>query len=221
VQAVGAPPRFTAWIELSVYHAWSNRIPEVITMNGRSASLLIGEHRPRLGIAALLLVALLAGAGDAASQTPSFTPLQISVLPVAQIFREDLPVRGIRLNLVYGRQQWVTGLDAGFFNEVRQDMSGLGVGIVNLSYGDASGVQLALTNSVDGRFRGLQTALANVNEGDLSGIQLGGLNVTEDGSGMQLGLWNRASSLKGVQLGLININANGFLPFFPFINFGF
>ena len=190
-------------------------------MNDRSASALLGARRARLGLVGLLLAASIAGAGDAASQGLSFTPLQIALVPPAQIFPEDLAVRGLRLNILYGAQQEVAGLDAGFFNAVKKCVSGIGVGIVNLSDGDATGIQVAMTNAVDGRFRGVQTALGNVNEGNLRGAQVGALNVTEDGSGFQLGLFNRASSLKGIQLGLININGNGFLPFFPFVNFGF
>lgn len=190
-------------------------------LDDRSGSRLLRKRRAGLGLALLLFVASLAGAGDAASQTPSFTPVQIALLPVAQIFRSDVPVRGIRLNLVFGAQEDVAGLDVGFFNDVTQEVSGIGAGVVNLSRGDATGIQLAMANSVEGRFRGFQAGFSNVNEGTLRGAQVGALNVTEDGSGFQLGLYNRASSMKGIQLGLINFNDNGFLPFFPFINFGF
>jgi hypothetical protein len=189
-------------------------------MKERSAPLISAGLRGRRGLIGVLIALLLAVAGDASSQSLAFTPLQIALLPVAQVFPADVPVRGFRLNL-YGRQQDVAGLDAGFFNEVRENVTGVGAGIVNLSYGNASGLQVALVNSVDGHFRGLQAALGNVNEGSLSGIQIGALNVSDEGSGMQLGLFNQATSLKGIQFGLININANGFLPFFPIINFGF
>ena len=188
-------------------------------LNDRSASRLLRKRCA--GLALLLAVASPADASDASSPTPSFTPVQIALLPVAQIFRSDVPVRGMRLNLVFGAQEDVVGLDIGFFNDVQEEVSGIGAGIVNLSHGDATGIQLAMTNSVEGRFRGLQAGLTNVNEGSLRGVQVGALNVTEDGSGFQLGLYNRASSMKGIQLGLINFNDNGFLPFFPFINFGF
>ena len=97
-------------------------------MMERTASRLRGGRRSPHGLVALLFAACFVVAGDASSQSLSFTPLQISLLPVAQIFPEDLPVRGFRLNL-YGRQQVVAGLDAGFFNEVRQNVTGIGAGI--------------------------------------------------------------------------------------------
>jgi hypothetical protein len=175
----------------------------------------------RLGLSMLVFIAALAPAGDAACRTPVFTPLQIALFPVAQIFRPDVPVRGIRLNLLYGDQQDVAGLDAGFINDVSERVSGLGVGVVNLSRGDADGIQLALTNKVDGRFRGVQAGPANFSEGRLRGAQVGVVNSAGDGAGFQLGVYNRASSLKGLQIGLLNLNENGFLPVFPFLNFGF
>jgi hypothetical protein len=189
-------------------------------MNERSASTLPSTRRARLGLVGLLLAASLGTAGDAASQSPTFSPFQGSIAPGVQIFREDVPIWGLRINLFYGVQQTVFGLDTGLMNNVSENLSGIGVGFVNRADKEATGLQAAATNAVSGRFRGLQVAVANMNGGDLEGAQFGALNVAEEGFGLQVGLCNSASSMKGVQLGLININKNGFLPFFPGINIG-
>jgi len=194
---------------------------ETIAMNDRFVSTLTRKRRIPLGLVAFLLAASFAGAGDASSQTVSFTPLQVSLAPPAQIHREDVPVRGLRLNVVYGVQQRVFGLDAGLFNEVGENLSGVGIGILNIARKDATGFQAGAANTVSGDFRGLQVAFGNYNEGNLTGAQIGAGNVTEGGFGLQVGVFNQATSLKGVQIGLFNVNENGFLPFFPIINFGF
>jgi hypothetical protein len=194
---------------------------EAIAMNDRFVSALTRKHRIPLGLVAFLLAASFAGAGDAVSQTLPFTPLQISLAPPAQIVPQDVPVWGLRLNVVYGVQQRVFGLDAGLFNEVGENLSGIGVGILNIARKDASGFQAGAANTVSGEFRGLQVAFANHNEGNLAGAQIGAGNVTQGGFGLQVGVYNHASSLKGVQIGLFNVNENGFLPFFPIFNFGF
>jgi hypothetical protein len=196
---------------------------ETIAMNDRFTSTLSRNRRIPLGLVGLLLAASFAGVGGAAEpiQTLSFTPFQLSLAPPAQIFPQEVPVRGLRINVVYGVQREVSGLDVGLFNEVREKLSGIGAGLLNIARADATGLHVGAANTVSGEFRGLQIAFANHNEGNLAGAQIGVGNVTEGGAGLQVGLFNQAGSLKGLQIGLFNINENGFLPFFPIINFGF
>ena len=52
----------------------------------------------------------------------------------------------------------------------------------------------------------------------LKGFQLGTVNFAK--GGVQLGIYNHNSGTKSWQFGLLNYNKNGFLPFFPLINFG-
>ena len=155
-------------------------------MNDRFVSPLTRQHRIPLGLVAFLLAASFAGAGDAVSQTLSFEPVQISLAPPAQFAPQDVPVRGLRLNVVYGVQQEVFGLDVGLFNEVGENLSGIGVGILNIARKDASGFQVGAANTVSGEFRGLQVAFANHNEGNLAGAQIGVGNATQGGSGLQI-----------------------------------
>jgi len=48
------------------------------------------------------------------------------------------------------------------------------------------------------------------------------MNFAPRVTGLQIGaLVNKADSVAGLQIGLLNINKNGWLPFFPILNFGF
>ena len=148
------------------------------------------------------------------------TRLQISGASGAtQLFKKEVPVYGLRLNLIYGVQTQVAGIDLGPFNETDSAM-GLGVGVANISLGAAFGLQVGVAAHVEEDFYGLQTGFANMVRGRIAGAQLGIVNRAEEGAGFQLGIVNQSKSIKGLQLGLININENGFLPFFPIFNLG-
>lgn len=179
-----------------------------------------------------LLLALAAPPSEASAEAPEFdgngwftlpfTPFQLSIAAGrSQIFTKPTPVYGLRVNVLYGVQSRVVGLDTGLFNDV-DSLSGLGVGLCNIAREIATGAQLgAACSHSDGDFRGLQTGLFNNVGGRLSGVQLGVANATETGAGFQLGVINRAASMQGLQFGLLNFNSNGFLPLFPILNFGF
>jgi len=78
---------------------------------------------------------------------------------------------------------------------------------------------------------GVQIGLTSMTN-QLSGVQLSAINVANDVDGLQVALGNKARSVyfgsqvgliniadSGWQIGLLNFNKNGFLPFFPLINF--
>ena len=68
----------------------------------------------------------------------SFTPLQLSLIGgPTQIFKEKVPVLGLRLSGLHAIQSTVKGLDLGIFN-LTDDLTGLGVGLVNVTYGDVT-----------------------------------------------------------------------------------
>ncbi len=55
-----------------------------------------------------------------------------------------------------------------------------------------------------------------------TGFMLGGVNVVDDGFGLQMGLVNCARSLKGVQIGVINIISDSlFITALPVVNMSF
>jgi hypothetical protein len=151
----------------------------------------------------------------------SFTPLQLSLIGgPTQIFKEKVPVLGLRLSGLYANQSTVKGLDLGAFNRT-DDLTGLGVGLANVTDGDVTGLQLGLVQYASDDLKGVQLGVSNVVEGKTAGAQLGVANIMENGKGLQVGFWNVAEEMKGLQIGLVNINGRGFLPIFPFFNFGY
>ena len=114
----------------------------------------------------------------------------------------------------------LTGLQAGALN-YSGGLNGVALGVCNVARASSVGAQLgALCAVVTGDFKGLQTGAGNFVTGELTGAQLGAVNSADRGSGFQFGVVNYAKSLSGLQFGLLNINENGFLPVFPFFNYG-
>jgi hypothetical protein len=173
-------------------------------------------------VAGSALALATASSADDGWVTLPYTPFQLAIVPgYGQVFTKATPVYGLRISVLYGVQSKVVGLDAGLFN-VADSLTGVGVGLCNVTEGNAAGAHLGLGCShVDADFAGFQTGFVNQVGGQLKGFQLGFANSAEAGAGLQMGLVNHSDSMRGVQLGLLNWNDNGFLPFFPFVNFGF
>jgi len=149
-----------------------------------------------------------------------FTPFQLSFASgYSQLFEKATPVYGLRLDVFYGVQSKVVGIDVGPFNEVDTSI-GLGMGVANIVHGDATGLQIGAASVVDEEAIGAQAGFANIVGGRLSGAQLGVINRAEKATGLQLGIVNVSGSMAGLQIGLLNFNEKGFLPVFPLFNFG-
>ncbi len=135
-------------------------------------------------------------------------PIQLSLFTPVQIFPETDAITGVRLNLLYGRNVSVVGLDLGLVNHTTSSVS--------------KGLQYGLVGLVDSDFVGWQDNVVNVVKGDFEGLQLGIVNHAHYASGLQLGLVNYAGSMKGLQIGLINIiGQGGQFPVFPIVNWSF
>ena len=162
-------------------------------------------------------VAWLVGQGYAAS----LTPLQVSLWNPVQLFSQDSSVYGLRLDLPYGNNKNVYGLDIGLFNQISEHGGGIQAGIDNSFMSSSlswtpdqsfSGIRVGICNG--GRnFKGFQLGLVNFyfpnedeNEkgGDFSGIAIGGINIAWLTTGLQFGAGNSADIMDGVQLGQIN-----------------
>ena len=137
-------------------------------------------------------------------------PVQISLFAPVQIFDENVPISGVRLNLIYGRNISVTGLDLAFL-------------VNHTTTGHFKGVQFGLVGIADADFVGWQNnEIVNVVKGSFEGFQLGVVNYAYYANGLQLGLVNYAGSMKGLQIGLVNIiDQGGQFPVFPIINWSF
>jgi len=135
-------------------------------------------------------------------------PIQIALVTPIQIFPEDNSITGVRLNLLYGRNVSVTGLDVGLVNHTTTGkFIGLQYGIVGLS---------------DSDFSGWQDCVVNITNQKFEGFQFGWVNYANYLSGFQLGLVNYAKTAKGLQIGLVNIiRQGGQFPVFPIVNWSF
>ncbi len=135
-------------------------------------------------------------------------PVQLSLFTPVQIFPEDVPIAGLRLNLIYGRSPYVTGIDWGLVNHTTSGLS--------------QGVQWALVGYNESDYTGWQASAANITEGNFTGFQLGFVNYANHAHGLQLGVVNYAVTLNGLQIGLVNIiKQGGQFPVFPIVNWSF
>jgi len=119
------------------------------------------------------------------------TPLQVSVFPPAQLVSEDTEVDGLRLDIPYGRNDVVRGLDVGFVGEVTEDMTGL---------------QLQLFSSMAKEVKGAQFSFGT--------IYPPGFNAAESLRGLQFSGWilppviaspgiNCAKEMHGIQVATV------------------
>ena len=177
------------------------------------------NRRFRLTLPVVLLVALL----PARVRAQEEKPFQIAVFNPIQIYDEATPIVIFRLNLLYGKNAYVKGLDLGLVNHTtRGTTKGVQYGLVGYDEADFVGWQDNFVNVTQGRFQGYQSGLFN-SVGGGEGFQLGLVNVNQGSfSGLQVSLVNVAEDLYGIQLGLVNIiKSKDKLPFFPIVNWKF
>jgi hypothetical protein len=169
-------------------------------------------------VAAVFILSTLAPA-TVAQETK---PVNLALFDPVQIFKNDVGIKGVRLNLIYGKNATMTGLDIGLVNWVSGETVGIQWGIINRVEGDFSGWQTGPVNVNDGHMLGLQSGWLFSMNGSGKGVQFSAVTVSDDFIGLQLGFLNYAVELHGIQIGLINIIKNGgMLPFFPIFNFSF
>jgi hypothetical protein len=168
---------------------------------------------------ALLLGALLIPSISSAQEKP----FQLSFIgPTMQLVDDDADIKGVRINLIYGVNENVTGLDVGLVNRTSDSFKGLQWGFLGVSHGRFTGWQNNWAGNVaESEFYGLQTGLVNI-VGTGEGVQFGGFSHAEYMSGLQFSLVNFAEDFYGVQIGLINIiRSKDEFPILPFVNWKF
>jgi len=158
-----------------------------------------------------LVSILVLGATIAALALPALAgekPVNLSLFTPISIAKESDSVTAFRFNLIYGKNTSVRVVDLGLVNHTTSGLSkGLAWGLVNFAEAD---------------FKGIQLAPANIVQGNFEGFEWGFVNHAENARGLQLGFVNYARTMHGVQIGLINIiEQDGFMPFFPFLNWSF
>lgn len=153
-----------------------------------------------------IALALVAGIQSVSAEEPApVTPVMFSLYSPAQVPSDDYDVKGLRMDLLYGKSRNLYGLD---------------VGLVNHTTGKEIGLAVGLVNYVEKNFTGLQVGAVNIGE-RVKALQVGVYNEADDMSGLQVGLINHTRLMQGVQIGLINVIENNDLPFLPIVNFFF
>ena len=151
----------------------------------------------------LCVFMLLAGAAGALQAQ---APIQLAFVTPIQIVPESQPVKGLRIDLLYGSNSAMTGLDIGLVNRTTTGPSG--------------GLEWGGVNLTGGKFTGAQIGWVNIGDAN-EGLQWGLFNSNKNMNGLQLAVVNYAERIHGVQIGLINIiTTGGQFPVFPIVNWG-
>lgn len=146
--------------------------------------------------------------------------LQLSLwAPKVQLVPDYIDISGLKLNLPYGGNKRVAGVDLGFVS-INNSSSSLQVNLFNRNLDDYVGCQVGLVNMA-GTSSGVNIGLVNFTEGISSGLQISLFNASLEHRGMQIGLINYCEFLTGMQIGLCNIVTKSTVPFFPIVNFCF
>ena len=147
--------------------------------------------------------------------------------PKLQLVPPEIAVSGLKLNLPYGNNGCVTGLDIGLVsinreqdNQLEANVSALQVNLFNSTNGTFAGIEIGLFNHAENA-SGIEIGLINNVNGTYRGIEIGLVNLSMDFRGLEIGLVNYTEFLTGLQIGIINIATKSSLPFFPIINMCF
>jgi hypothetical protein len=171
-------------------------------------------------VLALLVVCSLGTQDGFADQAGK--PFQLALFHPLQIREESASITALRLNLIYGKNVSVSGLDIGIANHCTGGQSvGLQYGLVGFVEGDFMGWQDNAISIIKGKFTGFQSGLYN-HCGQGEGFQMGFVNRAADMRGFQLGLVNYTETMYGLQVGLVNIiRRKETLPVFVIANWSF
>lgn len=154
------------------------------------------------------------------------TAFQFSIwAPKVQLVPPEIAVSGLKINLPYGSDYQVTGLDLGLVSINRSQgdklsarVNALQVNLWNSTDGDFGGIQAGAVGIAE-NFSGIQAnVLCNITHNTASGLTVGLFNKSLNFRGLEIGIVNYTEFLTGVQIGLVNIATNSTVPFFPIIN---
>ena len=159
----------------------------------------------RLWLMLAITLVLTVGTQTVSAEDTPMTPLMLSLMTPAQAPTPEWDVKGLRIDLLYGRCQNLYGID---------------LGLVNHTVGKEIGLAVGLVNYAEANFTGLQVGAVNIGE-RVKALQVGVYNEADDMSGLQIGVINHTRIMRGVQIGLINVIENNDLSFLPIINFFF
>jgi len=142
-------------------------------------------------------------------------------------------LNGLELSIMT-QSNHTNGLQITFLNIMSDDMNGMQLGFFSMGqnlkvfqlnaynfYASSSGVQMGIANIGGYDAHGLQLGLGNFTGENSTGAQIGIVEYCDKYEGFQMGILNLSSDSSSdlFQIGLFNYCDNGFLPFFPFLNF--
>jgi len=167
-------------------------------------------------------------------------PLQIGLYSPVQLVPKDKTICGVRLDLIWGDNKAVQGIDIGLVNGAdsvqgiqigglnwgprssEKESWGLQVGLLandeqtnllrpDIGHASFTGVQIAGAFNYSDKVTGIQYALGN-GANMINGIQIGFANGAGELNGLQVAPYGLGSAalLHGAQLGLINITGDGY-----------
>ena len=146
------------------------------------------------------------------------SPVQLALFDPVQIVKHDQRIGILRIDLLYGKNAGMTGLDVGLIGHTTGNQAGLAYCVVNITQGSFTGWQDSFISIADQGFLGLQSGAFNQSK-DGHGVQIGLVNVTDRMSGLQFGVVNYTRVMtRGVQIGIGNIILEGGIPFLPIVN---
>ena len=114
------------------------------------------------------------------------TPIQIALFNPIQLAPSDKSVTGVRLNLIYGKNASLVGLDIGFINHLTEKSFGIQHGFISYNESD---------------FTGFQTNFISITKGEFTGLQEGFYNGAGKGTGFQYGFINRRHQMGRIAVG--------------------
>jgi hypothetical protein len=183
-------------------------------------------------ITVLVLAATAALAASAGPVAAEPKPVQLALFSPAQVFPPETDIVGVRVDLLYGKNHDMTGLDIGLVNHttgsefawqwggvgyVEHNFVGWQDNFVNVTRGTFTGFQSGLVNHSGSTTAAFQLGAVN-HGGNVTGFQLGWVNYTESMNGLQVGLLNWTKQMHGLQIGVGNIIEKGKYPFLPVVN---
>jgi len=174
-------------------------------------------------LAIVLSVTAVAFAQDEGGAGYAEKPFQISLWTPVAARSEDEAITIFRLNVIYGRNVSIKGIDLGIANHCTGGVSkAWQIGLLNSVEGDFIGWQDGwVVNFTSGKFIGFQSGMYN-EVAEAEAFQLGIINRADNMSGLQLGFVNWCENMHGIQIGLANyIASKETLPFFVFVNWSF
>jgi hypothetical protein len=179
--------------------------------------------RIKFFIALALALALTSPALSEEGETLAEQPFQLALWTPVAVRPDDVRIIIFRLNVIYGRNISIKGLDLGIANHCTGGISkAWQVGVVNSVEGDFIGWQDGwAVNYTAGKFLGFQSGIYN-DAAEAEAFQLGLINRADRMSGLQVGFVNWCESMYGLQIGLANyIASKETLPFFILVNWSF